>query len=75
MHIFKVKLLFYPPCEVKCELQNRVLTPLYLQFFLYTKKLAFESSNSVKHFFMFRPQILNYNLINFNLNTLDAEYT
>ena len=26
MHIFKVKLPFYPPCEVKCGLQNRVLT-------------------------------------------------
>ena len=24
MHISKVKLPFYPPCEVKCELQNRV---------------------------------------------------
>ena len=22
MHIFNVKLLFYPPCEVKCGLQN-----------------------------------------------------
>ena len=28
MHIFKVKLPFYPPCEVKCRLQNRVSTPL-----------------------------------------------
>ena len=26
MHIFKVKLPFYPLCEVKCGLQNRVLT-------------------------------------------------
>ena len=26
MHIFKVKLPFYPPCEVKCGLQNRVST-------------------------------------------------
>ena len=26
MHISKVKLPFYPPCEVKCELQNRVST-------------------------------------------------
>ena len=25
MHIFNVKLPFYPLCEVKCELQNRVL--------------------------------------------------
>ena len=24
MHIFKVKLPFYPPCEVKCGLQNEV---------------------------------------------------
>ena len=28
MHIFKVKLPFYPPCEVKCGLQNRVSTPV-----------------------------------------------
>ena len=27
MYIFNVKLPFYPPCEVKCELQNRVSTP------------------------------------------------
>ena len=27
MHIFKVKLPFYPPYEVKCGLQNRVSTP------------------------------------------------
>ena len=27
MHISKVKLPFYPPCEVKCGLQNRVSTP------------------------------------------------
>ena len=26
MHISKVKLPFYPPCEVKCGLQNGVLT-------------------------------------------------
>ena len=26
MHIPKAKLLFYPPCEVKCRLQNGVLT-------------------------------------------------
>ena len=26
MHISKVKLPFYPPCEVKCALQNRVST-------------------------------------------------
>ena len=26
MHISKVKLPFYHPCEVKCELQNWVLT-------------------------------------------------
>ena len=26
IHIFNVKLPFYPPCEVKCELQNRVST-------------------------------------------------
>ena len=26
MHISKVKLLFYPSCEVKCGLQNRVST-------------------------------------------------
>ena len=26
MHISNVKLPFYPPCEVKCELQNRVST-------------------------------------------------
>ena len=25
-HIFDVKLPFYPPCEVKCELQNKVST-------------------------------------------------
>ena len=27
MHIPKVKLPFYPPCEVKCRLQNEVSTP------------------------------------------------
>ena len=26
MHISKVKLPFYPPCEVKCRLQNGVST-------------------------------------------------
>ena len=26
IHISNVKLPFYPPCEVKCELQNRVST-------------------------------------------------
>ena len=26
IHISNVKLLFYPPCEVKCGLQNRVST-------------------------------------------------
>ena len=26
MHISKVKLPFYPPCEVKCKLQNKVST-------------------------------------------------
>ena len=26
MHIFKAKLPFYPPSEVKCELQNEVST-------------------------------------------------
>ena len=35
MHIFKVKLPFYPPSEVKCRLQNEVSThpaPHLLQF-------------------------------------------
>ena len=27
MHIPKAKLPFYPPCEVKCRLQNGVSTP------------------------------------------------
>ena len=27
IHISNVKLPFYPPCEVKCRLQNRVSTP------------------------------------------------
>ena len=26
MHIFKAKLPFYPPCKVKCRLQNKVST-------------------------------------------------
>ena len=26
MHISKVKLPFYPPCEIKCRLQNGVST-------------------------------------------------
>ena len=32
MHISKAKLLFYPPCEVKCRLQNGVSTsaPFFL---------------------------------------------
>ena len=29
MHIPKAKLPFYPPCEVKCRLQNGVLTLTY----------------------------------------------
>jgi len=32
MHIFKVKLPFYPPSEVKCELQNEVSTNFRLLF-------------------------------------------
>ena len=28
MHISKVKLPFYPPCQVKCRLQNGVLTTI-----------------------------------------------
>ena len=31
MHIFKVKLPFYPPSEIKCRLQNRVLTPISIK--------------------------------------------
>ena len=31
MHISKVKLPFYPPCEVKCRLQNRVSTDILRQ--------------------------------------------
>jgi len=34
-----------------------------------------ESSNSVKYYSLFRLPHLNYGLINFNLNTLDVEYT
>ena len=30
MHIPKAKLPFYPPCEVKCRLQNRVSTLSYM---------------------------------------------
>ena len=29
MHISKVKLPFYPPCEVQCRLQNKVSTPIF----------------------------------------------
>ena len=39
MHIFKVKLSFYPPCEVKCELQNKVSTVVFVGVF----NLCFES--------------------------------
>ena len=31
MHISNVKLPFYPPCEIKCGLQNRVSTPTDLE--------------------------------------------
>ena len=40
-HISKVKLPFYPPCEVKCELQNRVSTIVH-KFFPCTKYLKAE---------------------------------
>ena len=30
IHISNVKLPFYPPCEVKCGLQNRVSTAVFL---------------------------------------------
>ena len=33
IHISNVKLPFYPPCEVKCGLQNRVSTQPSLQEF------------------------------------------
>ena len=33
MPISNVKLLFYPPCEVKCGLQNRVVTGFGLNGF------------------------------------------
>ena len=39
MHIFKVKLSFYPPCEVKCELQNKVSAVVIVEVF----NLCFES--------------------------------
>ena len=42
IHIFKVKLPFYPPCEIKCGLQNGVSTVLdfycFHPFFLKKKK-------------------------------------
>jgi len=34
MPIFKMKLPFYSPCEVKCELQNGVSTIPLFQFLL-----------------------------------------
>ena len=34
MHISKVKLPFYPPCEVKCGLQNGVLTTTRIEMTL-----------------------------------------
>ena len=33
IHIPKAKLPFYPPCEVKCRLQNRVSTPAWVCHF------------------------------------------
>ena len=31
MHITKAKLPFYPPCEVKCRLQNGVSTKMHVK--------------------------------------------
>ena len=30
MFISKVKIVFYPPCEIKCGLQNGVSTTVYI---------------------------------------------
>ena len=42
MHIFNVKLPFYPPCEVKYGLQNRVSTIVYASQRLRHYFLAYE---------------------------------
>ena len=34
LHISNVKLPFYPPCEVKCRLQNGVSTESYIGGFI-----------------------------------------
>ena len=41
IHISNVKLPFYPPCEVKCELQNRMSTEGYLYFYFIKMIFAF----------------------------------
>ena len=48
IHISNVKLPFYPPCEVKCRLQNRVstecpsLTELENQISMYERDLTLQ---------------------------------
>ena len=46
MHISNVKLPFYPPCEVKYGLQNKVSTQLYNLFFLDSYKMVSEMKDN-----------------------------
>ena len=39
IHISNVKLPFYPPCEVKCRLQNRVSTRKFLGFMVSQREI------------------------------------
>ena len=41
IHIPKAKLPFYPPCEVKCRLQNGVSTVGYPRFRFFNMGISF----------------------------------
>ena len=56
MHIFKVKLPFYPPSEVKCGLQNEVLAVftifnLHIIYLIFSYILQTHSSQTIHTYF------------------------
>ena len=62
MHIFKAKLSFYPPSEVKCGLQNEVLTVftifnLHIIYLIFSYILQTHSSQTIHTYF---PYIFQY---------------
>ena len=60
---------------IEPKLPDEIFEPCVVNSIHPIDALDIESLNSVKHYSLFRPPILNYGLINFNLNTLDAKYT